>query len=284
MRAADELGRKFAETHPADAARVLERAEPEEAAAFLDGIPIAAAADLVKRMNLQFAAGALSALEVGQAARILEGLPLHNAARVLRHAKPDAAEALLESMAENVARPLRRLLRYREGTAGALADPKALTVSSDMNVGDAQKQLRRLAADASNNVYVTDRDHRIVGVVTIPELLLARPKQRIEAIMQRQLVRLAANADLAGVAGDRAWLEYDTLPVIDKDDTVVGVIRHQTIRRLADTRDKGPELAFLIDTALTVADLYWRSLSGLGAALAVAAAAQTSDGPQASGR
>lgn len=277
MNANDELGRTFAEVHPADAARVLERAIPEEAAAFLKDIPIAAAVEVVQRMNVGFAAASLSALEIGHAVNVIEGLPLYHAAHLLRHSNPRTAEKLLESVAEKVARPLKRLLRYREGTAGALADPQVLTLPDDMTVAEAQKQLRRLARDASTSLYVTDRDHRLVGVISIRELLLARSKQTLDSVMQKQPTRLNANSDLADVAVDPAWLEFDMLPVVDKANAFLGAIRHKTIRQWTDSHGEGPSLVFLLDTALSIADMYWRSVSGLAAGLAVAAAAQRDD-------
>lgn len=274
MSAADELSRKFAENHPADAARVLERARPEESALFLEAIPIAAAAKILQLMNVRLAAASLSAVEVERAARIIEGIPLHHAAHVLRHSNPTRVRSLIERLGEKVARPLRRLLRYREGTAGALADPQALILPSDMTVGDAQKQLRRLAGEEFYYVYVTDRDHRLVGVVTIRQLLLVRPSQTLESIMQRELIRLPARSDLAGIAVDPAWQEFDMLPVVDKADVFLGVIRHKTIRQLAVTGDGGQGLADAIEVAMSIADMYWKSLAGLAAGIAVAAAAQ----------
>jgi magnesium transporter len=284
MNASDELSRKFAVNHPADAARVLERARPEENAPFLEAIPIAAAANILQLMNVRLAAASLSAVEVERAALIIGDMPLYYAAHVLRHSNPVRVEFLIERLGEKIARPLRRLLRYREGTAGALADPQALTLPVDMTVADAQRQLRRLAGEVFYYVYVTDRDQRLVGVVTIRQLLLARPKQTLESIMQREPTRLPASSDLAGIAVNPAWQEFDMLPVVDKADAFLGVVRHKTIRQLASTVDSGQGLASAIDVALSIADMYWKSLAGLGAGLAVAAAAQRKPVPDRSRR
>ncbi len=278
MNASDELSARFAESHPEDAARVLERALPQETAAFLAGIPTAAAAMVVRHMNASLAAAALSALDVRRAARMIEDLPLSHAASVLRQLGSAGAELLLESVAEKVGRSLRSVLRYRAGTAGGIADPRVLTLPSDISVGDAQKHLRRLAGEIAYNVYVTDRDHRLVGVVTVRELLLARPKYTLESIMKRQLQRLAADSDLAAVAGHPAWQQFDMLPVVDKADAFLGVIRHRTIRQLAQIRDKGPGRVDVINLALSIANMYWTSLSILAAGLASARTSQHETG------
>lgn len=278
MSANHELGVQFAESHPEDAARVLERAAPQEVAAFLAQIPTAAAAETTRQMNIPLAAAALSALETTEAARIVQSLPPYHAVHLLRHLDPDTAQALLGAIEEKAAMSLRRLLRYREGSAGALADPQVLTLPSDISAGEAQKHLRRLAGEVLYNIYVTDRDHHLVGVLTIRALLLARPKQKVDSIMERQLIRLPAALDLASVAGNPAWLQFDTLPVVDKADVFLGVIRHKTIRQLAEARVGAPGIGDGIDVALRIADMYWKSVSTLVTGLATAAIAQPSDG------
>ncbi len=277
MRTTSELGVSFAEKHPADAARVLELTSPEETAAFLQAVGKDAAAGLLRFMNVRMAAAALSAVDVEDAARIVEGLPPSNAALVLRHMGHATAERVLERVAERPARSLKRLLRYREGAAGWLADPQALTLPHDIHVGNAQKLLRRMAGQAFYNVYVLDRDNRLVGVVTIRALLLARPKQTLDSIMSREPIRLRADSGLATVAANPAWQDFDMLPVVDKAGAFLGVIRHKTIRQLADKRETSPDIVGLVDVALRIADMYWRSLSGLAAGVSVAAAAQLND-------
>lgn len=269
MSAGDELSARFAATHPEDAAVVLERAQPEETAAFLSVIPAAASAIVVRRMNMSLAAAALSALEVGRAAALIEELPPSHAASLLRHLGNEKAEALLAIVEEKVARALRGVLRHRQGSAGALADPQVLTLPSDLSVADAQKHLRRLAGDVAYNVYVTDRDHRLVGVVTVRELLLARPKQTLDAIMIRQPFRLAADSDLAAIVGHPGWEQFDMLPVVDKTGAFLGAIRHRSIRQLARTRGSSG-LVNIINVAMNIADMYWTTLSVLAAELSIA--------------
>lgn len=274
MNASEELSARFAHNHPADAARVLERAAPEETAAFLAAIPGSAAAVVVRQMNVGHAAAALSAVDVGRSAAIIDHLPLSNAALLLRQMGSVKAESLLDNVPEKVAKTLRAVLRYPEGSAGALADPQVLTLPSDINVADAQKHLRRLAGDVAYNIYVTDRDHRLVGVVTVRELLLARPKQTLASVMTRQPRRLVADSDLASVIASPDWQQLDMLPVVDTAEVFLGAIRHRTIRQLAQTRVKAAGLVDILNVALGIADMYWTSLSILAADMSVVGAAQ----------
>jgi len=275
MRATEQLGARFAEDHPADAARVIERSTAEETAAFLETIDETVAAGVLRFMNVQTSAASLSTVGIERAANIVEALPRAYAGLLLRQMGSAKANDVLGKVKDSTERALRRLLRFREGSAGWLADPHVLTLPHDISVGDAQKRLRSKAGEALYNVYVTDREHRLVGVVTIRTLLTARPKQTLHSIMQRQPTRLRADSDLPSVAAHPAWQDFDMLPVVDKTDAFLGVIRHKTIRQLADSREGGPDVRDLVNVALNIADMYWKSLSGLAAGLSVAAAAQS---------
>ncbi len=88
--------------------------------------------------------------------------------------------------------------------------------------------------------------------------------------MKPQPLRLAADADLALVVMNTAWLQLDMLPVVDKAEAFIGVIRHRTLRQIAQSRRKGPGPADVVNLAMSIADMYWTSLSVLAAGLAAA--------------
>jgi magnesium transporter len=239
---------------------------------------------LVRHMSVSLAAAALAALEVSRTAAIIEDLPPSHAVPLLRRLGSARAESVLDRVEKKAAGALRRVLSYHEGSAGALADPQVLTLPSDISVADAQKHLRRLADDVAYNVYVTDRDHRLVGVVTVRELLLARPKLTLESIMKRQPLRLLADSDLATIVANPAWQQLEALPVVDRTGVFLGMIRHRTIRQLAQTRDSSPGPVDIVNLALSIADMYWKVLSSLTVNLSIAGTSPRETDPQASRR
>ncbi len=232
------------------------------------------AAQVIHRMHPPQAVACLSALEAERSAEICSRVPLDVGAALLRRMSPTAVESVLARLKESRAVALRRLLRFTEGTAAALADPQVLTLPSDINIGEAQRYLRRSAESALYNLYVVDREQRLVGVLTYRTLFLTPPKTALTSVMQTELISLPAQADLATVAVHPAWREFDALPVVDKAGVFLGVVRHKRIRQIFETgRDDGiPGLAMLA----TMAEWYWTSLSTLMASLAQAAAARSS--------
>ena len=100
-------------------------------------------------------------------------------------------------------------------------------------------------------------------MLAIPELMAARPKEALAAVMRRDLVRLDGRADLATVAVHPAWRDFDALPVVDAAGRLLGAIRHKTIRQMT-FGDGRPMMATLVG----LSELYWAGLSGMLASLA----------------
>lgn len=262
MQLEQRLGAAFAQTHPEDAARLLENQAREVAAAFLADLAPEHAARVVDHMAPLSAATCLGAMASPQAVNIVSKLPVTVAARVLRQ-MPDP-DPLIRALP--VPDAVAKLLRFPEGSAGAVADPDVLTVPDDITVSDAQKHLRQIPERVFRYVYVLDRSTRLVGVLGLGELLAAAGSELVRSVMHRDPVRIMARADLTTVAADPAWLDHDVLPVVDGSRLFLGVIRHRMLRRLMrDSVSGGGGFAPLVG----LAELYWagfaRMLFGLGA-------------------
>jgi CBS-domain-containing membrane protein len=96
----------------------------------------------------------------------------------------------------------------------------------------------------------------------MPELMAARPKEMLSAVMRRDLVSVDAHLDVATLAVHPAWRDLDALPVVDSAGRLIGAIRHKTIRR---TSGHNPRL--MVTTIVGLSELYWAGLSGMLATL-----------------
>jgi magnesium transporter len=272
MDLATTLADALCEAHPIDAARVLEGIGVDEAALALQRMSRPAAASVLQRVSPLRATALLAALEGGVAAEIAERLGSDLAAAGLR-AMPDAArERLLNALPAQTARALRRLLSFSEGTAGALADSNVLSLPQDVTVRDALARVREASDAAYYNVYVLDREtDALVGVLNLRELLLARRGQRLDVIMKRNVVRLAASAGRRDILTHPAWREYRSIPVVDPSGRFVGAVRYRTLRRL-EQELRGPDAASQPLTAEALGELFRAGIGGVLDALSPAAA------------
>jgi magnesium transporter len=263
MDARELLSHSFLDSHPDEAAQILEGVPEEEAAALLRECPIHAAGQVLRRMTAQSAAGCLTNLPATVTASVLGTVPLRVSVAILRRTTEAIREEVLAAMPERERGVISRLLRHRPDTAGALMDPGVLTVPVDATVRHTLARVRMTPHLLVHYVYVVDEDERLVGVLSLPELLALPAEAFVRDAMQRNVVHLGVGATQEEIAESRHWRRYAVLPVVDRGRVLVGQIRHSTIWDLEHgERGDGPPNTGL-ETLLAMGELYWLGLSEL---------------------
>jgi len=253
----------FVTTHPAEVARVLESMPASDAAEVMTDLAIDVLPTLLPWLIPSSAGSALELVAVERASRALSATPRDVAATILRAMGSAHRSRIMESLRPEERKAIKRLLRYSEGTAGALMDPEVLAVPESSSAGDALERLRRSPQRALYYVYVVSADQKLVGVVTIRELMGARPDQLLGLIAVRPVESLPARAAWESVVTHPAWKRVHALPVVEIDGRFLGVVRYKSIReleeRLVETRleDHGAR------TGAALGELYGLGLRGL---------------------
>lgn len=136
--------------------------------------------------------------------------------------------ALLPALAQAKRDDVRKLAAYKEGTAGAIMTSDYATLSPDMNVSDALVALREEAPDAETiyHAFVIDDDRRLVGVVSLKELILASPLTPVQQLMVHSVIRADVATDQEEVARLIARYNLLALPIINGDEQLVGIVTH----------------------------------------------------------
>lgn len=272
MIAEAHIARGFLEAHPERAAMTLEQSPATQAAAVLGAVPATLAATVVRGMNVSFASECLLHL-ADKATAIVADLSVADAAVVLRAMQLAQRESLLAELSEDARDQIQSVLSYTPGTAGSVMDPAVFRLPDDVLVADARGRLTRAARELLYYVYIVDREHRLVGVLDIPELMLARPRDPVSAAMHRDVERVNVLAPVALVREHAGWQSYHALPVVDDEERLLGAIRYQTLRRLErDAAGRGPAPAQL--TAGALAELFQLGTDGLVAGIAATAGAR----------
>jgi magnesium transporter len=172
---------------------------------------------------------------------ILDNLNNQEVAQIINDMAPDERADLFKELPEKVFRKLflliskehasnvRELMHFQEGTAGSLMTTEFVELKKEMTAKQAIVHIQEsLRTDYRENIYslfVTDENHRLVGVIPLQELLKAPPDMSIKEITFRaELIKIDADSD----AGDVSILfkKYDLFdaPVVDKNNTLIGII------------------------------------------------------------
>jgi magnesium transporter len=258
-----KLCNAFLLAHPDDAARLVEQLpEPERARVLTACDPVAAARVLGAMAPLQ-AAETLARLDATTGATLVSHLALEVAASLLRRSPEPVKGGLLEAMDAQLARAIRKRLRYPEGTVGALMDPVVMALPGDLTAGEALEQARRFKLPVGYYLYVVDRQGRLVGVTNLRQLVHAEPGTAIASLMQTRVARLSASASREALSASPYWRDYHRLPVVDGRGNLVGMVRYETLRRIQDEVEGTGEAAGGIGTLMALGELYWMGLAGV---------------------
>jgi magnesium transporter len=237
---------------------VLERVAPDVAGGFLADIDPAIAARTVRLLNPIGAASCLAAMDGQHAAAILAAVGNAEAGAIVRRMDAPERRRVLDALPKRSAALLERRLEYREGSAGALANPNILGLREDVTVTQAQERVRRVSQPY---VYLVDRGNKLTGVLKTSEALAEPGDEALGARAKKDVTSLIAGLDFTSVVSHPAWRSLDMLPVVERDGTYVGAIGHKTLR-LAELSASFSRSAD-IDVIVSLGELYWLTLGEL---------------------
>ncbi len=217
---------KLSDLHPADIADILEQLDVEEAGAMLDSMDTETAADILNEVETSRQSEILSELDPERASDLLERLAPDDAADILSEIPQEEAERLLSLMPANESQPIRDLLRYGAETAGGIMTNEVLSLSQEMTVEQALAYLRLHSEhmEMIYNLYIVDDEQRLVGVVSLRQLVVSDPATRLKDLMDDDVISVKVDADQEEVA--RVIARYDLLgvPVVDAEEHLVGLV------------------------------------------------------------
>lgn len=137
-------------------------------------------------------------------------------------------EALLPALAQAERDDILRLTSYRDGTAGAVMTSDYASVPPDLTVAQALARLRQIAPDRETiyYVYVVDSARRLMGFLTLKDLILARPDARVGDLMNTDIITVRLDDDQEQVAQIIARYDLLAVPVVNGDDVLLGIVTH----------------------------------------------------------
>lgn len=235
MASAPALSLAFIDRRPGAAARALSVMDIDDAAAFVEDIPVRYVARLLARMSAWTAAGIVSRLSPAAASAALKGMHYQRAAAVLRLMEPSHRTPVLLAMPTRLQRDFHTSLAFPADTVGAYMTTRILTQPGDHTVADARDQIRRARQVEDSGVVVVDDAHRLLGVVPLISLLRERGNVALRDLMDTELQPLSARSRLSSVVTLEPWDQFASLPVVSRGKQVIGILSRKTLREAVAT-------------------------------------------------
>ena len=222
----------FEELTLSDGLRALLQLDEEQREQVLTLIPPELAAELISEAPTEQAAELVESLDAKDAAEIVEELDSDVQADVVGELEEEDAQAILAEMAPEDAAEVRRLVEYDDDTAGGLMIGETFSFSHTDTVGAVLTRVTQPDEDferyRGQHPYIVDSAGRLVGVVSLRNLLTARKSTPLTEIMVTPMsVRTdTALGELQDILDEE---EYLGLPVVDEAGKLVGTVSRSAV-------------------------------------------------------
>ena len=212
--------------HPADLAGIIEDLSRTDQATLVGSLDEETAADALEQLPVDTQLSILEDLHPDRAADIIENMEPDDAADLLAEIEQDKQQKILELMEPEEAKDVRELLAHPEETAGGLMTPAFLSIPPGLTVAQTFERIRKTAEDAElvYYVYVLDPDERIVGVVSLRELVTAEPASAIAELAHDDVVTVSLDTPREEVATTIARYDFVAVPVVDHNGAMRGIV------------------------------------------------------------
>lgn len=223
---------KLARTPPHEIGAWLERLSHDDREKVLKKLSVDNTTEVLAEMDADDSADILSEMRDSQAVRILTSLAPDDAAEMMRELDEDDLQRLLSKMPDNTANTLRHLLTYDPNTAGGVMTPHFVSLRTNMTVDEAITYIRasRNFAENIECLYVVDDTRHLVGVLNIQKLLWTHSHVLIGSIMNPEVEGICTpEQDKETVAQSMAHNRFNTLPVVDGQRRLIGIITHDDV-------------------------------------------------------
>jgi magnesium transporter len=217
----------FVQGHPEEAAAQLELFSTAEIVEFLNVASVTDAAALVERLRPEVAAEAIRHASSQERARWVSAMNPARTAVVLSRLDEDIRIAILDELSADVAREVMEIMSYPPETAGALMDPRVSHFRADSTAESALHQLRGLRHLRINSLHVVDARGLYLGSVRLQDLALADPDQSLRELIVGAAASVQAVAPRVEVVELLERRRLPSLPVVDFEGHLVGVIRQE---------------------------------------------------------
>ena len=192
-----------------------------------------AAADLAEEIKTRSASGAAAKLADfpgPEVAAALMRLSPGFAQDVLGMLPDDARERALAAAPEEISRQWQRNAFYEPDAVGRMMEPVAGDYPPEQTVGETIERLRELVKTKFiTYIYVIDPEQRLLGVVTMRELLLSERERRLDEVMIKSVFALSASTTLREAMKQVLDRHYPVYPVVDHDGRLIGLVRGQSM-------------------------------------------------------
>ena len=221
-----QLWIQIATKDPFDSADALEEFEPIEAGKLITELPTLTAVKIFESLRPRAIIEIVESLDDKDVEEIFKQMDTEDVVDVLERSTDDETDEILEILDKSTKLNIDRRLSYPEDSVGRQMSEEVAKISTGLTVKDALKELKLLHNNVEDLIYVysVDKENRLTGVISFREIVFANEDDLIKNVMIQDPVFVNPSSDQEEAAGLIRQYELLALPVIDKDNKLIGQI------------------------------------------------------------
>ncbi len=221
-----QLWIQIATEDPFDSADALEEFEPIEAGKLITELPTLTAVKIFESLRPRAIIEIVESLDDKDVEEIFKQMDTEDVVDVLERSTDDETDEILEILDKSTKLNIDRRLSYPEDSVGRQMSEEVAKISTGLSVKDALKELKSLHNNVEDLIYVysVDKENRLTGVISFREIVFANEDDLIKNVMIQDPVFVNPSSDQEEAAGLIRQYELLALPVIDKDNKLIGQI------------------------------------------------------------
>ncbi|MDR1193323.1 MAG: magnesium transporter [Peptococcaceae bacterium] len=217
---------RLAELNNADAAEFLESLPAKLLPVVFRTLPKAPAAEIFSYLSQTSQERLINVITAEEASKIIDELNVDDAVDALEELPANVVKKILRHTEADTRRLINQFLNYPDDSAGSIMTAEFVDLRQEMTVSQAFERIRGVGLDSETvyTCYVTDNNRRLEGVITVRRLFLSDLAAPIKDIMDTDIISVQTTVDREDVAKMISKYDFLSLPVVDQEERLVGII------------------------------------------------------------
>ena len=226
----------LAEENPADIAEVISELDENDAIVVFRLLSKDMGADVFAYMDKDTHIDILENINEEEITYLMNNLFIDDTVDIISELPANYVTRVLQNVSESRRKLINHFLQYPDDTAGSVMTIEYMDLRPDMTVNEAIERVKKYAVkkETVNNCYVIDDKRKMLGEVTLKDLILADYDDLISEIMNDDVIK--ANTLTSTDEISQMFTKYDilSLPVVDTEDRLVGIITVDDVMELIE--------------------------------------------------
>src|SRR6056297_2414565 len=214
-----------------DVAETLSKLETGKIKDFTDLLDNEDLAEIIEQSEEEIQIEILKTKNIEQITDIISYMAKDNIADIFGNLPIGLRKKLLVKMKKDEANTLKKLLGYDEESAGGLMTTEYILLEGEMTVGEAINKIKKISpkTEIIETIFIVDESNKLAGFVNLRDILVTNDSKKLKELMDENVITVTPEIDQEEVALQVAKYDLSVMPVINKNNNLLGIITFDDI-------------------------------------------------------